>query len=679
MQDMPNVAASHTDEASDVADVAARLLAASPHALVVALGQHGLCVEMPASIDLAPTHRPISAASILDLVTLPTARSLIEAWDGLDDANHVYVEVALRDAPDDPVLVHLVDTREIHGVVLGVVLDSGSESVARSTAAAPALVAHQLAQALPVGALQVGPDGDIAYVNRRLEEITGTRGALTLKEQFASATPTSRTAIDDAFERVLRTGVAEQHEISFGDDGQRRIGDLQLSSIDLGQPGLGVIVCLTDTTANATLQKELHTKATRDSLTGCHNREAALAFLDRQLESPEPGLAVVFIDLDDFKAVNDNLGHTAGDNVLIEVGRRLRDVVRSEDTVGRFGGDEFIVISPNATSPTAADRLGERISSALEFEMIHDVGFIKVRATIGPAWIGERGETADAIVARADEAMYEQKRRRKEATGRSSRSAGALWDAEVDQLIAAMDNDELELHFRPVVQLATTNVRGVEAVLRWRRDGELLSASSFVASAEQNGAIVAVGQWVIERIARDMAAARDGGADGLAWFVDLSGRELAADAGARLAAEMSRFDLDPADVVVQVSRSSQMLQSPSMRLQVHQLAENGFGIGLDDFGSGWSSLSMVQRLPVSWIKVAHCAGTSLDASFMSDELVASVRELATRLHVTTLAEGVTTDAQRRRLLAMGVEWGQGDLFGRAVPVDDLIALLSEQT
>jgi diguanylate cyclase (GGDEF)-like protein/PAS domain S-box-containing protein len=303
-----------------------------------------------------------------------------------------------------------------HGYVIGDMVDITDEMAALEALRQREQLLGRLAEALPLGVFHVDLERRIVYANERLHRMLGTEPATTVDEQLACVVPDDRPALDAALVAALTSGIDGDVELRVRVPGSPRLHLCSMSVRSLtdaaGAPA-GAVVCLDDVTESAELRRELERRATVDELTGCLNRAAVVSFLERTLERHDtgsPGTAVVFLDLDGFKAVNDELGHRAGDELLQAVATRLRESMRDGDVVGRLGGDEFLVVVSDVADQAAATAFGERLARVLRGTVEvagHDVD---VRASLGVSWVQGPGIDADALVAAADRGMYESKR-----------------------------------------------------------------------------------------------------------------------------------------------------------------------------------------------------------------------------------------------------------------------------
>jgi diguanylate cyclase (GGDEF)-like protein/PAS domain S-box-containing protein len=319
-----------------------------------------------------------------------------ESWLWVE-VEHVYGEA--EDLEDVVVAAHISDISDEM---------AAHESVHRSEQ-----LLRRLAESLPAGVLQVDTDRHVVFANASLSRILGTAGATSLDDHFATVVPSDRVALDDAFAAVLDDGVDHELEVQarLRDTLELRRCVITLTALTDQEGAPGAIVCVNDTTESARMREELRVQATFDALTGCYNRASIMTAIDRALGSSDRlSTAVIFIDLDKFKPVNDTLGHSAGDELLVNVAERLKELLRADDIVGRIGGDEFLLVCPGLERTERAVTIAERIAHVLRGSIQLSSGVVQVQASIGVAFSGAES-TSDSLVAQADTAMYESKRR----------------------------------------------------------------------------------------------------------------------------------------------------------------------------------------------------------------------------------------------------------------------------
>lgn len=424
-------------ELADVDRVVSCLLRTHPEAAVTGIRPDGSLVPPPASLRLDPrraleTRRLLRArrwrsepsapepSSALDLVA-PTHRGRVaDAWDTVLHARVADTTLHLVDG--STAAVHLVDARPRHGVLLGVIVEEDVDTeLAQMVADNEQLrrreqLLHRLTETLPSGVVQIDRAGRIVHKNDRTALLVGNPAARTLVEQLRWCGPEDAALVAASIDAVLTLAHDSDIEVTVDVPGRAtRVCHVALRSLttDAGHV-TGAICSISDVTQASVLRNELAVRATVDALTGCHNRASIMATLHGAMagESAEEqrGLAVIFVDLDHFKSVNDRFGHAVGDRVLAAAAGRLRSGSRSRDVVGRVGGDEFLVVCPDVCSPAGALQTAQRIADLLREPVDHQGTTIATSASVGVAWTNRFDGSPDALVAEADAAMYRSKR-----------------------------------------------------------------------------------------------------------------------------------------------------------------------------------------------------------------------------------------------------------------------------
>ena len=388
------------------------------------------------------------------------------------------------------------------------------------------------------------------------------------------------------------------------------------------------------------------------------------------------GLAVIFLDLDDFKTVNDSLGHAAGDEVLREVARRLDANIRSSDTAARFGGDEFAILMEDVSSAQEAADTAERILDALGAPMTVDRTDLLVRCSIGISVSqGELPSDADELTRNADAAMYIAKRDGKGGYRlfEPAMHEGVLARLELRaDLQRAMTTGQLELHYQPVVQLHDGSVSGVEALLRWRHpERGLVSPDNFIPLAEEMGLIVPIGRWVLREGCRQAALMRRKLPEHpqLTMSVNLSVKQLQhSDIVSDVRDALEESALEPAALTLEITESVMIADTDLAVARLNELKALGVRLAMDDFGTGYSSLSYLSRLPVDILKMDR-SFLRPGASLAESELATAVVALGKTLNLAVVAEGIELEEQWHSLRDLDCELGQGFYFARPMDAD----------
>lgn len=433
-----------------------------------------------------------------------------------------------------------------------------------------------------------------------------------------------------------------------------------------------VVACLDDITESWLAERRLIERARTDSLTGLLNREGVLETLDACLEKARKGGGVtglVYLDVNGFKRINDVLGHSFGDQVLQHLAQALRAVVRPSDFLSRHGGDEFMVVMPNAGDAANVVRLARRLLNAASGRMQINDQMIDCDISVGVSVDDGGDHTAERMIAEADIAMYERKR---SSSAEIGLFAPEMFDDQrlelnVDAALrhAAID-DSLRLHFQPIVNIETEEVVGYEALIRWMFEGEMMFPDTFIGLAERTGLIEEIGDWVIEEVARQAGA--DTG--NLFWTLNVSPVQLERGALDEVVLRaLDRHGCDPQRLGLELTESTAIARTDDTLARLQRLADAGVSLIVDDFGTGFSSYDQIRTLPISAIKVDRSFTNDLELA-RSRAVVANIVRLAKDLDMRCVVEGVETPAQQAILKELGATTAQGYLFGRPAPLDD---------
>ncbi|HET9316620.1 MAG TPA: EAL domain-containing protein, partial [Vicinamibacteria bacterium] len=447
---------------------------------------------------------------------------------------------------------------------------------------------------------------------------------------------------------------------------------------DDGTPRGAIGVCL-DITERKRVEEQVRSLAYRDSLTGLPNR---LLFHDRlsmavaSAHRHRRGVAVLFLDLDRFKVINDSLGHSVGDRLLQEVAERLRSCVREGDSVARLGGDEFTVLLQDVGTPADAARIAEKVLDSLRVPVRLDGHELFVTGSVGVSLFPEDGQSAETLIKNADTAMYRAKEQGRDGLQLYTpvMSVAALERLALESgLRRALARNEFVLHYQPILDIAGRRLHGVEALLRWRHpELGLLGPDRFLPLAESTGLVLRIGPWVLREACRQVREWQQRGHPELCLAVNMSVRQfLQPGLLGTVSAVLEETGLAAPHLEIEITETDAMQNAELMGETLRGLVSLGVRLSIDDFGTGYSSLGYLKRFPIQTLKI--------DRSFVGDvvsdqddaAIVSAILAMARTLKLHVVAEGVETAEQLEFLSSRGCERAQGFYLGRPLPHEEV--------
>jgi diguanylate cyclase (GGDEF)-like protein/PAS domain S-box-containing protein len=648
-------------------------------ALYVAAGRiHGTVESDAVRAELLASARDLLAAGVARIVPVdePPAVGVLRADLGEGSA----VEVADRATggtwtPNDDARLQAL-AAVARGALANALLFEQMQAITRS---------------LGEGVLALDEVGTVTFANPAAESLLGwRRGELVGRQIAESVDPEGRDDSAPTPEWVhlprLRAGETlriDEHVVTRRDGSSL---DVALTASPVVRDGdvVGAVVVFRDVRDRKALERRLVHQAFHDPLTGLPNRAL---FLDRlehaRARSMRDGgtQAVLFLDVDRFKVINDSLGHRTGDQVLQSVASRLVGVLRPSDTVARFGGDEFTVLLEQVVDASEAAQTAERILRVLQHPMEAGDRDVVITASIGIA-IAEPGNAPGDLLAAADIAMYQAKSRGKNryvvASPDADERALARLDLEME-LRRAIDEGELELQYQPVVDAKTGRLYGLEALVRWRHPSlGLLGPEHFMDVAEDTGLVLPLGDWVLEQACVAAVEWQHRHADSpIVMAVNLSARQFQQpDLCERVAQVLRSTGLDPSLLALEITETAVMEDTTATLAALRNLKQLKVRLSIDDFGTGYSSLSYLKRFPVDAVKIDKSFVAGLTSGPVDREIVQAVIRLAAAVGMQTIAEGVETTAQCEQLRVLGCTMLQGFLLSRPGPMEEVERLVA---
>ena len=537
-----------------------------------------------------------------------------------------------------------------------------------------------------IGMTLVEPSGHIIRSNEAMQQMLGYDDAQALvgKHVVEITHPEDRRATEELVRDIERNGSdgfrIEKRLIRA--DGETVWVALTVSTVkdESGQPMFS-IGQIEDITERKAFSDRLKYEAAHDGMTGLLNRSSFTERVTAALaakESPGRVAAVLFIDLDHFKIINDSLGHAAGDDLLATVAQRLRHTLRPGDILARFGGDEFVVLCTNVLGIGAVSEIAQRLIAAVAEPILVGDDEVFVTASLGIA-VATKDDTSETLLRHADAAMYQAKQdgRARAAMFRPDHHGSAVAALRTgNDLHRALARDELVLHYQPIIDLRTGRVIGFEALMRWNHpERGLLAPGEFIAFAEETGLIVPMGMWALETACRQTAywqSVRDRtpNAPQLSISVNLAARQVADRTLTKTVAEIiERTGIAAGAVVLELTENTLLQDTASTIDALHALRSQGVHLSIDDFGTGYSSLAYLKRFPVESLKIDRSFIDGLGQESEDTSIVEAIIRLAHALELSAVAEGLETPTQLETLRTLGCDYAQGYLLGHPLPAE----------
>lgn len=433
-------------------------------------------------------------------------------------------------------------------------------------------------------------------------------------------------------------------------------------------------------------EERAHELATRDPLTGLMNRRSLSEHLEHAIvraNRHKERLALLFLDMDRFKAINDTLGHEAGDELLRQVAERISASVRSSDMVARLGGDEFVVLMEDLPSYAAAAEVGKKIIKASNLPFNIGSQNLKTSVSIGISLYPQDGDSVTTLMRNADLAMYHAKQQRRGTLQffHEELNAKLIERSQLEQeLQHALENNEFELYYQPKVDIASGRVAGLEALLRWHHPRlGLLSGGQFMPAAMDTGQVVSIGEWVISAACAQARfwQQRENFLPTIPIAVNIAIPQIYADLPDVIGRALRKYDVPSSSLQLEITESLLIRDVEKATSVLREISESGISIAIDDFGTGYSSLSVLKALPIDILKIDQSFVRDLGKDLGDNAIVAAIVNMARALALRVVAEGVETQEQLSILRELGCDEHQGYFYSRPLPADALAAQLME--
>lgn len=435
-------------------------------------------------------------------------------------------------------------------------------------------------------------------------------------------------------------------------------------------------------------EERAHSLATRDALTGLLNRRSLVEHLKEAIaraKRQKKSLAVLFLDMDNFKTINDTLGHDVGDDLLIQMAKRISGAVRGSDMVGRLGGDEFVVLMEGLLSYQDAAVVAKKIVQTNTSPCTIGIHSLKTSVSIGISLFPQDGDTVQTLMKHADLAMYHAKQQRRGSVQffHEELNKRLLERIQLEQEIQhALEKNEFELYYQPKMDILSSQVIGLEALLRWRHPRlELISGTDFISAAADSGQLVTIGEWVINAACEQARRWRDNESSlsKLPIAINIAIPQIYAGLPETLRRTLHKYGILPPSIQLEITESLLIRDLEMVTSVLRQISESGISIAIDDFGTGYSSLSVLKALPIDILKIDQSFVRDLGKTTSDTAIVAAIINMARALAVRVVAEGVETKEQLAILKSLKCDEVQGFYIGQPLPADTLAQQLLQTT
>ena len=539
------------------------------------------------------------------------------------------------------------------------------------------------------GVCAIDAAGELTFVNRAAADLIELPSlGIAIGDPVTDGAPKAPAFLLEPAREAMRTGrVIREDDARFHCryGGTIPVAYTASAVLSDGRPS-GAVITFRDITERKAFEDELHQHACYDSLTGLANRRLLVERLDQALRRSvldRKTHALIFVDVDRFKSINDSLGHVTGDGFLVAIGARLKAGVRSNDLLARFGGDEFVVLLEDVAGVDVAVTAARRICAAVQQPIVLTDGHELVASVSVGIALTEPGKSADDVLRNADVAMYEAKAKTGGGTYRvfdqasmGTRSSERL-QLEAD-LRKGIERNELEVYYQPFYSLDEEHIVGAEALVRWRHPANgLISPEKFIPMAEESGLILPLGRYVLDRACERLCSIRDRLGVSLPISINLSPRQFQ-ESGllAQVAGVLDATGLPSELLIFEITESMVMADISSAREVMKKLNRLGVRLAIDDFGTGHSSLAYLKQFPVHEVKVDRAFVQGVAESPVDSAIVRAVIDLANAMGIDTVAEGVETKSQVAGLKMLGCQVAQGYYFSHPLHADEFDRLLT---